>query len=530
MVTASELPITTVREGTSAMDMANEIFGEGVTVNSATFSGDRDSAGIYSNGIATSPGVVPSDRGVILSTGEAEDFTNSSGQANQWQNTSTTNGGLLDIIVGDVVGSLLSGASTHDQSVLDVDFTPDSTQMTLQFVFASEEYPEFETTNYQDFFGVWVNGQQIDIDVGDGDVDPRNINSDTNGNLFIDNQAGTYNTEMDGFTVTMSMTVDVIPGATNSIRFAVVDVNDANYDSNLLIAADSVQSSLIAVTDVVQVYPNGDDIIDALANDINTGTGTITVTHVNGIAVSTGSTVTLPTGQLITLNADGTFGVSGDGDTESFDFTYAITNGTSSATGYVNATSVPCFVAGTLIRTPQGERAVETLRPGDLVLTKDDGPQPLRWTGNRTVAAKGDFAPVHIAAGTFGDHAALMVSPLHRILIKDELAELLFGNREVLICARDLLNDKTVTRRPGGDVTYVHLLFDRHQVVFSQGLETESFLPGPQTSASFEAEAMQEIMALFPELDPQADGPYPPAARRTLRRFEAELLLKEKAA
>ena len=119
---------------------------------------------------------------------------------------------------------------------------------------------------------------------------------------------------------------------------------------------------------------------------------------------------------------------------------------------------------------------------------------------------------------------------LHRVLIKDVLAELLFGESEVLVAARDLVNDHSITRREGGDVTYVHLLFDRHQVVFSEGLETESFLPGPQTASSFEAEVVEEIYSIFPELDPETGAGYPVAARRTLKRYEVELLRTAKVA
>jgi hypothetical protein len=74
-------------------------------------------------------------------------------------------------------------------------------------------------------------------------------------------------------------------------------------------------------------------------------------------------------------------------------------------------------------------------------------------------------------------------------------------------------------------VEYVHILFDRHQVVFSEGLATESFLPGPQTAQSFEAEIVAEICALFPEIDPETGAGYSPAARRTLKRYEARLLM-----
>lgn len=526
MVAASELPIETVREGTSATDMAETIFGDGVTVVGATYYGDVDSAGTYSGGDANSPGVTPGDTGVILSTGNAQDFTNSNGQSNQNTSTSTNTSGTD----GYRPYNTVAGARTYDAATLDVDFIPDSDVMTMQFVFSSEEYPEFENSIYQDFVGVWVNGSLVPMDVGNGDVDPGNVNTANNINMYVNNQNDQFNTEMDGFTITLTLTMFVNPNVVNSLRIAIADVSDSNYDSNLLIAGNSVQTDLIAMSDNVDLFPDGEREIDVLGNDINEGGGTLTITHINGLAVDAGDTITLPTGQTVRLNANGTFTVTGDGDVENFNFTYTVDNGINSDVGFVNATGVPCFVAGTLIATPDGERPAESLQPGDLILTQDDGPQPLRWRGARTVPAKGDFAPIHIRANTFGQHRDLLVSPLHRVLIRDNLAELLFGEAEVLVAARDLVNDRSVTRRTGGEVTYVHLLFDRHQVVFSEGLETESFLPGPQTKRSFEQEIVNEICALFPEIDPETGAGYSSAARRTLKRFEADLLRAAKAA
>ncbi|GAA6175856.1 Hint domain-containing protein [Sulfitobacter pacificus] len=526
MVAASELPINTVREGTTATQMAQTIFGEGVTVTGATYYGDRDSAGIYTGGDAVAPGVTPGDTGIIMSTGNAQDFTNSSGQANQNTNTSTNTSGTNNH--GQY--NAAAGARTYDASTLDVDFIPDTNIMTMQFVFSSEEYPEFENSIYQDFVGVWINGSLVPMDVGNGDVDPGNVNTANNINMYVNNQNDDFNTEMDGFTITLTLTMNVNAGVTNSMRIAIADVADTNYDSNLLIAGDSVQTGLVALSDNIDLFPDGDKVIDVLANDINNGPGTLTITHINGVQVVAGDTITLPTGQTVELNADGTFTVTGDGDVENFNFTYTIDNGINTDVGFVNATGVPCFVAGTMIATPDGERPAETLVPGDLVLTQDDGPQPLRWIGTREVAATGDFAPIHIRANTFGVHRDLLVSPLHRVLIRDNLAELLFGEAEVLIAARDLVNDRSVRRRAGGEVTYVHLLFDRHQVVFSEGLETESFLPGPQTTKSFEREVVDEICAIFPEIDPETGQGYSPAARRTLKRYEADLLRATKVA
>jgi hypothetical protein len=525
MVAASELPIETVREGVDATEMASTIFGTGVEVISASYSGDIDSAGIYTNGNGVAPGVAPSDTGVILSTGEVEDFTNSSGSSNQSNSTSTNTSGQNN----NSDFNAAAGARTYDASYLDVDFIPDGNYMTMQFVFSSEEYPEFQNSVYQDFVGVWVNGQQVQMDVGNGDTDPGNINTTNNINMFVNNANDGYNTEMDGFTITMTLTMLVNPGVLNSIRIGIADVSDNQYDSSLLIAGGSVQTELVALSDDVNVYPDGTTSFNVLENDIGQPGSTLTITHINGQAVSIGDTITLPTGQTVTLGAGGIFNVTGDGDEENFNFTYTVSDGTETDVGFVNATSIPCFVAGTLILTADGELPVEALQPGDLVMTQDDGPQPLRWLGTRTVAAHDKFAPIMIRAGTFGKHSDVMVSPLHRVLVRDSLAELLFGEAEVLVAAKDLVNDNSVTRRVGGEVTYVHLMFDRHQVVFTEGLASESFLPGPQTTKSFEREIMAEICSIFPELDPDTGQGYSPSARRTLRHFEAHLLRKAQA-
>ena len=534
MVAASELPIETVREGTDAEDMANAIFGDGVQVVNASYTGDIDSAGIYTNGNSVAPGVTPSDTGVILSTGNAESFTNAtgSGDANQDDNTSANTSGPNN----NAQFNAAAGAGTRDAAFLDVDFIPDGNLMTMQFVFSSEEYPEFQNSIYQDFVGVWVNGSLVEMEVGDGDTDPGNINTTNNINMFVNNTNSDFNTEMDGFTITLTLTMVVDPGVLNSIRIGIADVADSNYDSNLLIAGDSIQTALVAVGDDVNVFPAGVTSFNVLDNDVAAVGSTLTITHINGQPVSydpvsgIGTTITLPTGQQVTIGPNGELTVAGDGDEEDFNFTYTVTDGSNTDTGFVNATSVPCFVAGTLIETPSGRVAVEALQPGDMVLTQDDGPQPLRWIGTRTVPATGNFAPIHIRSGTFGPHGDVMVSPLHRVLVRDSLAELLFGETEVLVAAKDLLNDHSVQRCEGGEVTYVHLMFDRHQVVFTEGLATESFLPGPQITQSFEAEIVDEICAIFPELDPDTGAGYSAAARRTLRHYEADLLRKAQAA
>ncbi len=520
MVAASELPITTVRQGTTAQDMAETIFGDGVVIVDASYTGDNRSAGIFRDGSSIAPNATPSDTGVILSTGRADDYTNSSGDANQSTDTTTNTRGPNN----EPLFNAAAGVRTRDASFLDVDFVPDQDVMTMQFVFASEEYPEFQTTIYQDFVGVWVNGTQVPLAVGDAGVDPGNINSVSNSNLYVDNAASAVNTEMDGLMLTLSLTIPVEAGSLNSIRIGVADVFDARYDSSLLIAADSLQTDLVAQTDTLSMGANSIGKVEVLNNDINNSGGALTITHINGVPATVGTMVTLKSGQTVSLNPDGSIEIFGDGDVEDFNFTYTVDNGINTDTGIVNVSTIPCFVVGTLIKTPDGECPIETLAVGDLVLTQDDGPQAVRWVGRRKVQGTGPFAPIRIKANTFGQHRQLLVSPEHRILIRDGLAELLFGEPEVLVPAKALVDDLRVRPVPDAQVEYVHIMFDRHQVIFAEGLPTESFLPGPQTTSSFESAIIDEICTIFPEIDPWTGHGYGRAARRTLRRFEADLL------
>jgi hypothetical protein len=424
--------------------------------------------------------------------------------------------------------ALGGGFPVFDVAFLEATFTPNGNVLTLDFVISSEEYPEFINSAFLDAVGIWVNGTQATVGIGSGQVSVGNINGNTAANLYNDNFTGAnndaFNTEMDGFTVTLSVSAPVNAGVPNTIKIGVADLSDNSYDTNLLIAGGSAQANLIGVDDALNVGVNSSKTIDVLGNDISTG-GTLTITHINGIAVVAGSSVTLTSGQTVILNADGTFTVLSDGDVETAYFTYTVNNGLGQAdTAIVQINQLPCFVAGTLIDTPTGPVPVQDLRPGDLVLTLDNGAQPLRWIGAREIEAKDNFAPIRICAGSYGAEADVLLSPQHRVLIRDVWAELLFGESEVLVKAKDLVNGKTVRREESGEaVTYVHLLFDQHNIVTSSGLLSESYLPGPMMRHTFPEESCAEIITLFPELA-DIDSSGWEAARPILKTYEAQAL------
>ncbi len=188
----------------------------------------------------------------------------------------------------------------------------------------------------------------------------------------------------------------------------------------------------------------------------------------------------------------------------------------------INFTDVEviCFTPGTMIATPMGPRAIESLVPGDLVITRDSGLQPIRWIGRRTVPAVGRFAPVRIQKGAVPDLATdLIVSPQHRMLIEGYRAQLMFGQDEVLASAKHMVDGKRITRQEGGDVTYVHMIFDRHEIVFANGAATESFHPGNFGLDSLEDACREELFGVFPQLRALPTS-YGQTARRVLRAHE----------
>lgn len=198
-------------------------------------------------------------------------------------------------------------------------------------------------------------------------------------------------------------------------------------------------------------------------------------------------------------------------------------NGVDYSGSYTATRDAPfiCFAAGTLILSRRGLVAVESLVPGDLVLTADNGFQPLRWRGQRRVPGRGRNAPVRIAAGALGNDRDLFVSPLHRMVLTGWRAELFGGAPELLVPARALLHHRAIRLAPCPAITYVHLLFDRHEIVFAEGIATESFHPGATGLSRLDQAVRDEILGLFPGL---RHGAYGSMARPCAAMAEARVL------
>lgn len=142
------------------------------------------------------------------------------------------------------------------------------------------------------------------------------------------------------------------------------------------------------------------------------------------------------------------------------------------------------FARGTRITLADGRmRAIEDLRTGDMILTRDAGPQPIAHVGHATSRAKGQFAPVVITQGALNNEADLIVRPDHRLFVYQRRDHIGAGRAEVLVKARDLVNGSTVLRRRGGYVDYFQLTFAQHQLIYAEGIAAESRLVDPHSRA-----------------------------------------------
>ena len=199
----------------------------------------------------------------------------------------------------------------------------------------------------------------------------------------------------------------------------------------------------------------------------------------------------------------------------------------------VQYNNIPCFAAGTMIRTKGGESAVENLQAGDLVWTRDHGFQPLRWVGRavlsrRDLLARPHLAPITLHRGALGPDmpaADLTLSPQHRVLLRGWELELTLGVEEAFAAAKYLLGRAGVIRDTACDgISYHHLLFDRHEVIESNGLLSESFLVGETIRKGMDEAQLRELNDLFPGFVHDATSARNTPARPILSQHEVVVL------
>jgi hypothetical protein len=247
--------------GVNATRLAQEIAGQGVTIMSATFSGDNRQGGLFSG-----PGVVDAigvSDGVVMSSGIVGEVV---GPNNADNNGESFGGG------GDAgLDALVTPYDTHDAAVLEMTFVPTNPDLQINYVFASEEYREWVDSQFNDVFAFWVNGVALANNCatvadpgGRVPVTINTINHLRNTQIYVDNpEPGTYDTQFDGFTLPLTCFATVAPNVPNTLKIAVADTSDSILDSAVFLESSGVTStpktkySPLAPQRVLDTRPSG---------------------------------------------------------------------------------------------------------------------------------------------------------------------------------------------------------------------------------------------------------------------------------
>lgn len=187
---------------------------------------------------------------------------------------------------------------------------------------------------------------------------------------------------------------------------------------------------------------------------------------------------------------------------------------------------MPCFTPGIMIATPKGERLIEELREGDKVITRDNGIHEILWCGKRSLdwkslSAKPHLRPVLIRAGSLGEGLPehdMMVSPNHRLIVSQDCTSLQYDESEVLASAKHLVNNNGVHVVETMGASYIHFMFEHHQLVLANGAWSECFQPADYGLQARGNSQRIEIVELFPELKSKMDERRPAPISRSRRR------------
>ena len=190
---------------------------------------------------------------------------------------------------------------------------------------------------------------------------------------------------------------------------------------------------------------------------------------------------------------------------------------------------VPCFTDRAVVLTKAGLMPIVDLEIGDEIATRDNGFQAIAWIGSAEVTTADQIARPHLAPvrfqpgalGLTGLEAPMMLSPNHRVLVTGPQIQMSFGEPELLVAAKHLAGLPGIDIATPAPVTYMHILFERHEVIMADGVWSESFQPGGMTLRAMDRAQSDEVLGLFPQLL-QGSGQFQ-SARAVLTRREAEV-------
>lgn len=316
-----------VNTDATAEQMVTSIIGDGITTSNIVLTCDDLGIGIFTNGEETNIGL---DNGVLLTSGNANQIPG----VNDADGISYNSTG-----VGDAdLNALISPFGTNNACVLEFDFVATGDQITVQYVFGSEEYNEYVCSEFNDVFAFFVSGPNpgggdyvnTNVALIPGSSDPVTINNVNNGSpgvngsldncgsldhddLFVDNYPNefgggndmTTTIEYDGFTIVLFATVDITPGETYHFKFAVADASDASLDSGVFLKANSFS---IFSCDAGEISIEGSATLcstDDIADEVVVSNTSIIPndTYVYLVTDNTGTILAIEPGNLISFEA-----------------------------------------------------------------------------------------------------------------------------------------------------------------------------------------------------------------------------------
>jgi hypothetical protein len=241
------VPAWTVNDLTTvtAASLVQDLVGVGVSVSNIQYTGAKKAAGSFTD----TSNVTGISSGIILSSGSAKGVVG----PNNSPSFSTKNGTPGD----PQLNAIISPQAGFDASVLQFDFVPQGNILSFSYVFGSEEYPEF-VNSINDVFAFFLNGKNVALIPGSNQpVSINNLNNvdgtDDFPKYYVDNFTnasapyGTHDTQMDGYTTVLPVTVSVTRGQSYHIKLAIEDAVDSIYDSWVLIKAGSLNAPNIGV-------------------------------------------------------------------------------------------------------------------------------------------------------------------------------------------------------------------------------------------------------------------------------------------
>jgi gliding motility-associated-like protein len=293
-----------VNTNATLTQMINSIVGPGNTVSNVTLNCPQGAYGTFTNGNSTNVGI---GSGVLLTSGSATAVNGPGGSF-----ASVDNG-----VAGDGLLTGLAGATTYDACRLEFDITPACSTLQMQYVFGSEEYPEFVNLGFNDAFGFFISGPNpsgpayVNYNIAlvpstSTPVTIDNVNSFSNSQYYIDNQFGAT-IAYDGFTTPLTASVQVVPCSTYHMILVIADGGDGIYDSGVFLTYQGLQCpspQLTASSDVTICQGQS----TTLTANFPAPSPSYTWSPATGLSTTTGSSVTATPTVTTTYIVTGTSG------------------------------------------------------------------------------------------------------------------------------------------------------------------------------------------------------------------------------